>query len=86
MVNKDYIGAAFQASTFHDGDIFYVGSGRGEDIPVDDNRYLVMVNQNGDQVAHHSKGNGWIVDKVALKGLHRAIPTSKHAIKVSLKK
>ncbi|MCG1030757.1 MAG: hypothetical protein E6736_06875 [Leclercia adecarboxylata] len=73
---------AFQASTIHPGNSFYVAVGLKGDVPVHEGGYLVMVNEQGDRVASCAPDGHWIVDNPMIPAFNKFIPTYKNAIYV----
>jgi len=83
MKKSDFADIAFQASTLHGAEPFYVASGYGVDRPFDEDDFLIMVNRYGDRIAIKRKGEDWSIDDVAGKGSYPNTPKHKNAIIVS---
>lgn len=47
MSTYNYSDLAFQILTVHNFNTLFVASGGGNDIPIDDGKYLVAVNEKG---------------------------------------
>ncbi|QBM23592.1 hypothetical protein E1B03_14590 [Citrobacter arsenatis] len=81
IVNEEFV---FQTSTVHPGERFYVVNALRGDQPVDENGYLVMVNECGDRVAYRAPGNEWQRDAMLIAGYNTLIPMYKNAIKIAI--
>lgn len=81
IVNEEFV---FQISTVHTGGSFYVVNALKGDQPVDENGYLVMVNERGDRVACRVPGHEWQHDATIIAGYNPDIPSYKNAIKVTI--
>lgn len=80
--SRDYSDIAFQINTFHGFKKLFIASGAGVDVPVDDGRYLVAVNERGDRLAAKSPNGDWVVDKNIFHGFDPNIPNFKNAVEV----
>lgn len=72
--------AAFHASMHHPGKEFYVVMALKGDVPVNENGYLVMVNELGDRVARCYPGCEWMVDEHLFLSYNPSMPTYKNAV------
>ena len=81
IVNEEFV---FQTSTVHPGESFYIVNGLKGDQPVNENGYLVMVNEDGDRVASRTPGAEWLRDAKLIRGFNPQIPTYKNAIKIKI--
>jgi len=86
MNNRELKRVAGIASLIHlSGPVYYVASGLGDDIPCDENRFLVMVTPSGDRVAHSAPGKGWEVDKNKSPKQYPGVPALANSIKIDLR-
>jgi hypothetical protein len=53
----------FQLSTIYDFQTIFIASGIGSDIPLDDGRFLVAVDENGNRLASKRANEYWVVDE-----------------------
>lgn len=83
MSNNDYSDIAFQIYTVHDFEHIYVASGSGKDVEINDDRYLVIVNERGDRLASKSPGGTWKCDKNIFYGFDPNIPKFQNSVKVN---
>lgn len=74
-------GFIFQVSTVHHGDCFFVANGLKGDVPVEENGYLVMVNECGDRVGMRTPGGVWKVDSKPIIRYNTNIPSYQNALK-----
>ncbi|HAV7868263.1 hypothetical protein AAHW68_07235 [Klebsiella pneumoniae] len=81
IVGEDFV---FQTSLIHRGIQYFVANGLKGDVPVDENGYLVMVNERGDRVAFRVPGGEWEIDSKTLTGYNRNIPNYVNAISVPI--
>lgn len=83
MINNDYSDIAFQLYTIHNFEHIYVASGSGEDVEINDKRYLVIVNERGDRLASKSPGSTWKADKPIFYGFDPKIPKFHNSVKIN---
>ncbi|WPH99935.1 hypothetical protein [Klebsiella pneumoniae] len=79
LVGEDFV---FQTSSIHPGIQYFVANGLKGDVPVDENGYLVMVNERGDRIAFRVPGGEWERDSKILTGYNRSMPNYVNAIPV----
>lgn len=81
MMKEDIITAATIALITGKGNVFFVAVALAGDIKVSEEKYLVMVNLQGDRVAVKYPGQNWLQDDPVIKGYNKEIPTYKNAIR-----
>lgn len=81
IVDEDFV---FQTSLIHPGKRYYIANGMKEDVPVNENGYLVMVNELGDRVAFRAPDGAWKTDDKILIRFNSSIPNYVNAILVSI--
>lgn len=81
MSVNDYSDYLFQLTTFHEFQTAYIASGSGEDIPIDDGRFLVIVDEKGNRLASKSPNGHWKIDKPKWKGFGPEIISYKNVLK-----
>lgn len=81
IVGEDFV---FQTSLIHPGIQYFIANGLKGDMPVDENGYLVMVNEQGDRVAFRAPGGKWEIDIKIITGFNRKIPNYVNAIPVPM--
>ena len=81
VVGEDFV---FQTYLIHPGKQYFVAIGLKGDVPVNENGYLVMVNEQGDRVASRAPGGKWEIDIKIITGFNRNIPNYVNAIPVPM--
>lgn len=81
MMKEDIIVAATIALLTGRGNVFFVAVALAGDVEVSEEKYLVMVNLQGDRVAVKYPGQDWLQDNPVIKGYNKRIPTYKNAIR-----
>ncbi|ENZ8440919.1 hypothetical protein ACHA9J_004999 [Klebsiella oxytoca] len=81
IVDEDFV---FQTYSIHPGKQYFVAILLKGDVPVDENGYLVMVNEQGDRVASRAPGKKWEIDIKIITGFNRNIPNYVNAIPVPI--
>lgn len=81
IVDEEFV---FQTSLVHPGNRYFVANALKGDFPVDENGYLVMVNECGDRVAFRVPGGGWKIDSKTLTGYNPDMPSFVNAVPVPI--
>jgi len=81
MLMDDITAAATIALLTGRGKVYFVAVALAGDVPVTEDKYLVMVNPQGDRVAVKYPGQEWRQDNPIIKGYNKKIPTYKNAIR-----
>ncbi len=81
IVDKEFV---FETSLIHPGNRYFVINALKGDVPVNEDGYLVMVNEHGDRVACRVPNGEWEIDSKTLTGYNPDIPNYLNAIPIQI--